>query len=455
MLRCLIIADDLTGAADSAAMAAAAGMRTAAVIFPPDRQLPEAALSAEVLVCDSESRDLPPAAARQKVAAVFDYFQSKCSINTIIFKKVDSTMRGCIGAELEVLLEKADPEVCLFAPALPQQGRTTLQGRQYLHGVPLEQTELAAAPKSPVFSSCIEEILQRDSSLQPALIALPQLSGSSAAVSSFIEQKRSRGQNLFICDAVQQRDLDLAAAAARRTAQRILFAGSAGLARSVFALLSPVSAPCAEKRCVLHDRAIMLTGGPFLPKNEHHWGRLLFLCGSISATARRQCSALLARTDVCGIHLDPVSCLDNPQAAAAAAAARIQAAAADKQYAAVLVSSSLYADDVSRCREAAAQRNLSFWEAGERTACALGEIMALCGSDFAGFVLTGGDTAVHACRAAGAQLLTVEGEIEPGCACCRILSGPLAGRLLISKAGSFGSEHTLLTVFQRLLSCFS
>lgn len=451
MLRCLIIADDLTGAADSAAMAAAAGMQAAVVIWPAIGQTAQIPPGVEVLVCDSESRDLPPAGARQAVAAVFDCFQSKCSNEIIIFKKVDSTLRGSIGAELETLLEKIKPDLCLFAPALPQQGRTTKGGRQYLHGVLLEKTELAAAPKSPVTSSSIAEILQRGTTLQPQLIALQQPGVDVDNLSKIFEQKRSKCRNLFICDAVNQKDLDVAAAAAQQIAPRILFAGSAGLAQSVGQLLKPVSAPRAEKRCVLHDRAIMSTGGPFLPKNEHHWGRLLFLCGSVSTTARRQCHALLSSSDkICPIALDPRACLRDPRAAAAAAAAAIKKAAA--KYAAVLVGPALQAQDTLCSRAAAAELKLSFHEAGERIACAMGETAALCGPGFAGLVMTGGDTAVHACRALGAQILAVEGEIEPGCPCCRILSGTLEGRLLITKAGSFGSEQTLLNILRRLLA---
>nr|MDA8217235.1 hypothetical protein [Dehalococcoidales bacterium] len=63
--------------------------------------------------------------------------------------------------------------------------------------------------------------------------------------------------------------------------------------------------------------------------------------------------------------------------------------------------------------------------------------------DWAGMVLTGGDTAVALCKALGVGALAIEGEVEPGVPYGRLLEGPLAGLLVVTKAGGFGSPEAI------------
>ena len=90
MLRLVLIADDLTGAADSGVQFVKKGFTTALLLgggWPID---------AEVLVVDTDSRGDPPEIARAKVHA------AASSLPTVEFtyKKMDSTLRGNPGAEL-------------------------------------------------------------------------------------------------------------------------------------------------------------------------------------------------------------------------------------------------------------------------------------------------------------------------------------------------------------------
>ena len=67
-----------------------------------------------------------------------------------VIKKVDSTLRGNIAAEVAALDRFYKPELVVFMPALPALGRTTVNGIHCLKGVPLTETELASDPKNPV-----------------------------------------------------------------------------------------------------------------------------------------------------------------------------------------------------------------------------------------------------------------------------------------------------------------
>ena len=65
-------------------------------------------------------------------------------------KKVDSTLRGPLAAEIEAALAASGRTRAVVAPAFPATGRTTVGGVQHLDGVPVHATRFAHDPVSPV-----------------------------------------------------------------------------------------------------------------------------------------------------------------------------------------------------------------------------------------------------------------------------------------------------------------
>ncbi len=131
----LILADDLTGAGDSAARCRAAGL--AATI---SLGVPPAAPTGGVLAFSSESRALPPASAAMRVRACIGHLRHWPAV---WYKKIDSTLRGAVGAELDAWLDALGGRVIL-CPAFPEQGRTLIDGVVQLHGQPLPAGDLRA-----------------------------------------------------------------------------------------------------------------------------------------------------------------------------------------------------------------------------------------------------------------------------------------------------------------------
>src|SRR5438128_10670384 len=112
-----ILADDLTGACDAGAPYA--GRAAVPVTVYPDRRA-----AGPVAVLDTESRRLPAVDAAARVRAVV----SGAAHTTVWFKKVDSTMRGPIAAELDALLTETGAPGAVLCPAFPAQGRTVVDG---------------------------------------------------------------------------------------------------------------------------------------------------------------------------------------------------------------------------------------------------------------------------------------------------------------------------------------
>jgi uncharacterized protein YgbK (DUF1537 family) len=124
-MRVLIIADDLTGALDSGVALTRFGLRCVVARRPGD----VAAALAErpdVLSVSTASREGGVSAARAAVAAALD---AVGVLPEILFKKVDSRLKGHVAEEVGVFAARAGLSRALLAPAIPAQGRTVLQGR--------------------------------------------------------------------------------------------------------------------------------------------------------------------------------------------------------------------------------------------------------------------------------------------------------------------------------------
>jgi uncharacterized protein YgbK (DUF1537 family) len=111
-----LLADDLTGALDSAArFVPVAG--PIPVHWDPTEHAGPAAF-------DTGTRDLPADSAGTRVQA----FAPLLRDGVPAFKKIDSLLRGHVAAELAACMRQFDH--CVLAPAFPFQGRVTRRGRQ-------------------------------------------------------------------------------------------------------------------------------------------------------------------------------------------------------------------------------------------------------------------------------------------------------------------------------------
>lgn len=165
--KIVIIADDLSGAAELAGIAYSHGYSAEV-----QRQF-DPASEAEVIAVATDSRSLPPHIAADRVrnaARAILPAQPAC-----IFKKVDSILRGNVRAEIEALLEATSQKRCLLIPANPSRGRTIVGGSYLIADVPLDQTDLANDPEHPRTTSRVTELISADRQ-PPGVIAVPDIS---------------------------------------------------------------------------------------------------------------------------------------------------------------------------------------------------------------------------------------------------------------------------------------
>ena len=124
-----IIADDLTGAADSGVQLARSGYRTA-VVFS-DAAVPTSE-GLDAVAVDTDSRSLPAGFAAKRVVEAAHAVRAA----RVVYKKIDSTLRGPIPAEFAAALGATGRGKAVVAPAFPSAGRRTESGVQLVHGEP-------------------------------------------------------------------------------------------------------------------------------------------------------------------------------------------------------------------------------------------------------------------------------------------------------------------------------
>ncbi|MBQ2984219.1 MAG: four-carbon acid sugar kinase family protein [Candidatus Gastranaerophilales bacterium] len=229
-----IIADDLTGANDTALQYFKKGCSSRVVIDFGENIIE--ADDVDVWSISTESRNVEKEVALERIIEVANKVK-ELSKSENYYKKIDSTLRGNTGLEIVALLEALEKDVAIVAPAYPEENRTTVGGYQLLNGVPIERTQCALDPKSPIYDSCIADILKKD--LNPQLhtlignIEFNTVVKGAGPIILKLNELVQKGKKIIIIDAISNTDLEQIALAIDKSQYDILPCGSAGLAQAM------------------------------------------------------------------------------------------------------------------------------------------------------------------------------------------------------------------------------
>src|SRR5215211_3432438 len=352
-----VIADDPTGAADTGVQFVRAGYRTA-VVFRATEVLAD---DLDAVSLDTDSRAMPAGFAAKRVLDAAHIARGA----SIVYKKLDSTLRGNVAAELAAALGGARRERVVVAPAFPAAGRTTVGGIQCVNGVPVDETEMANDPNTPVSEAHVPGLLA------DAFSSVGELGVEDLADLELV-RKTLEDHECVVADAERDADLKTLVRAVPDPAT-VLWAGSAGLA---LALGSVYPGPCAGDPSV--QRA------PVRP--------VLVVVGSLSGMAREQVRRLVGEYGKVDI---PVGVGE-----------------ADAVQEAVETAREALAGGACAVVRSPEERSAS----SESVLGSLAEVAALLSEEelFEGMVLTGGATAVGVARRLGASGIRLEGEVEAG-----------------------------------------
>jgi len=399
MAQGIIIADDLTGAADTGVAFARGGLIALA------RVTPDVIPPADVDALSTHSRDHSEEASLRVVSQTAAWVRKTHPEEALrwVYKKVDSTLRGHPGTELAAVMRALDIDRALVAPAFPAQNRTTVDGRQLVSGRPLEDTPFG----KEVSTSDVVRLFQVPLQEHPVRhIPLQTVRRGVEAVQDILSQKSAA---VWIADAKSEDDLYRLAQAAIASSIRLL-CGSAGLARALAQVL-PLRREVAR---------------PDLPSPPR--GPILVIAGSRHPMVARQVKQAHRRGAVV---IRPSAAFRGLRITAARVAQHL-AAGRDV----VLTTAEMSDSPLGK----------------EAVAAHLGEIARHVVEQVpvGGMILTGGDIAVAVCKALEGMTIWLQGEIERGIPWGRWVDGIATGMPVVTKAGGFGKKDVLARAIELL-----
>ncbi len=153
MLKTLIIADDSTGANASAILLNKLNFTSLSMI---DFKKITNYDGFDVVAISTDSRATSKEEAYQRVLNVCDKFKN--SNFKVINKRIDSTLRGNLGSELNAFKESFPDKKIVIVPAFPNSERYCINGQLYIGDTPLLDTPIAKDPKTPLSSSDVKEL---------------------------------------------------------------------------------------------------------------------------------------------------------------------------------------------------------------------------------------------------------------------------------------------------------
>jgi uncharacterized protein YgbK (DUF1537 family) len=298
----------------------------------------------------------------------------------LLFKKIDSTLRGHVGEEVRAAMDASRARVAIVAPAFPAMGRTVEHGMLRMTGAG------AIGPRH--VANRLESHGVRHSRRIPRPASTSATRGTEWH-DRMIDAIRD-GARALVCDCVDDGDLDGIVEAAWTLDGPVLWVGSAGLADALARRLGTLGRPAALPRPDFGKR-----GGP-----------VILWIGTHHPVTQAQQEYLAAGTP-------PVAVVSE---------AEIEAATACLDRGThVLV-------DISRhsANEVIARM-----------------VAAVVDRPLAGFVMSGGDTAARVCRMLDAACIELGGEVSRGVPWGWLRTRAGRRWPVVLKSGGFGGEDAL------------
>ena len=409
-MKMIVIADDFTGSNDTGVQLAKKGARTEVMLTPAQKP----SRRADVLVINTESRAIPAAQAEQAVQQALAPWCESASV-PLVYKKIDSTFRGNVGAEVTAAMRAAHRQLAVIAAAIPAAGRTTRDGLCLVNGIPLLETEFASDPKTPIISSRIAELVALQSGIPVHEVSLEDV--RRGRLSALLSAFAAESECMVVVDAVEDRDLSLIAQAICEQKQLPLLVGAAGLANAL-----PVRMFMQEKQ--------------ELP--------VLVVAGSMSEATRRQVDKALCQERAKVVDID-ASRLASTHVEQEMASVVEQACSLLSHQQHTILRTSRRAEDREMIDALCRLVGMSRQQLGELLSQRLGIITLriIEQARIGGLFLTGGDIATAVASALGAEGYRIQREVAPCIPCGTFVNSEIDDLPVITKAGGFGSDSTL------------
>lgn len=444
-----IVADDVTGGTTVGALLAREGIeptlcydaRTMADIVSPNE---------DVIITSTDSRAMKP---EEAYKAVREATQSLLSLGATQFsKRIDTTMRGNIGAEVEGMLSALDDDyVALVVPAMPQSKKVMIGGYLLIDSIPLAMTDVAHDVRTPVVLSDVRNLVQSQMKQRVAYVPVDDIVLGAHTIAAQLLLQRARGRRVFVIDAATLQEIQWIADAVVDLGWKVVAVDP-----------GPFTLALAMRHSSIHpnlrpDRSVRTEA------SEFDNGIVLTCAGSATKTTRMQMMRLAAEPGTAVLSVDPMKLISNQPSVCSKEMQRVEEQAmqilspSSHQPRVVLLAVDNALEDKLPAKpdELTKISGLPAEEASNLITEKFSEVARTVANIVtpercAGFYLTGGDTTVRFCKAIEAQGLHMVDYLIPQVDQSVIVGGPFSGTPVICKGGLTGVEETSLQVVNRL-----
>ena len=414
MQKYIVIADDLTGSNATCSLFKKIGLRAASIL----KLQGGISYDVDVISYSTASRGLDKEEAYNKVSEAIKILKSK---DVLVYnKRIDSTLRGNIGTEINAMLDNLeDDRIAVVIPSYPDSGRIVVNKTMLVNGVLLENSDAGKDPKTPIKTSCVESLVQKDIKYSSTYFTLSDIAQPIEEIAKKIQEaiKKSR---VLIFDAVNNEDI------------------------------------IKISKAIIHSDINIITvdPGPFtlyyskeLQKKNHLEKKILMVFCSFTATTKKQIEYILQEEDIFLVKMkvedffEKETCLKEIERVISFIKKGIVS------YDLFLVTTSPIGDEKKADLQKLAENlNTTVEEISKIIANTLTETVVKILKEtqkFEGIYSSGGDITIALLEKLKAIGVEIREEVIPLAAYGRIIGGDFPNLKLVSKGGMVGDEKTI------------
>ena len=414
MQKYIVIADDLTGSNATCSLFKKIGLRAASIL----KLQGDINYDVDVISYSTASRGLDKEEAYKKVSEAIKILKNK---DVLVYnKRIDSTLRGNIGTEINAMLDNLeDDRIAVVIPSYPDSGRIVINKTMLVNGVLLENSDAGKDPKTPIKTSCVESLIQKGIKYSSTYFTLSDIEQPIEEIVKKIQEaiKKSR---VLIFDAVNNEDI------------------------------------IKISKAIIHSDINIVTvdPGPFtlyyskeLQKKNHLEKKILMVIGSVTATTKKQIEYILQEEDIFLVKMkvedffEKETCLKEIKRVISFIKKGIAS------YDLFLVTTSPIGDEKKADLQKLAEKlNTTVEEISKIIANTLTETVVKILKEtekFEGVYSSGGDITIALLEKLKAIGVEIREEVIPLAAYGRLIGGDFPNLKLVSKGGMVGDEKTI------------
>ena len=414
MQKYIVIADDLTGSNATCSLLKKIGLRAASILKLQNGMK----YDTDVISYSTGSRGLDKEEAYKRVSEAIKILKDK---NVLVYnKRIDSTLRGNIGAEINAMLDNLENDrIAVVVPAYPDSKRIVVNKTMLVNGVLLENSDAGKDPKTPIKTSCVETLIQKDCKYSSTYFDLADIEQPIEKLIKKI-QKSTEKSRVLIFDTVNNEDI------------------------------------IKISRAIIQSNINIITvdPGPFtlyfskeLQKKKHLEKKILMLIGSVTETTKKQIEYILQEEDIFLVKMkvedffEKETCLKEIERVIAYIKKGIAS------YDLFLVTTSPIGDEKKADLQKLAENlNTTVEEISKIIANTLTETVVKILKEtekFEGVYSSGGDITIALLEKLKAIGVEIREEVIPLAAYGRLIGGDFPNLKLVSKGGMVGDEKTI------------